>query len=80
LNLYKDEIAVKSTIKSLLQDTDNALMQLASLTAAFEIYSDVSTEFQGFYTLLNLVPYLIVDLKDSVEAISNPFYQHRICR
>jgi hypothetical protein len=68
--LYKDEITVKQTIQSLLQDTDNAVQQLSSLTAALEIYSDVSSEFQGFLTLLNLVPYLVTELKDTVQAIT----------
>ena len=57
-NIYKDEIDVKQTLQALLGDTASATKQIQSLTAALEIYSDISVEFQTIFNIIDLIPEL----------------------
>jgi len=68
--LYTDEVEIKSSIRSLLSDTSNAITLINQLTAALEVYSDVSLEFSTFMSLLDLMPSLIYEIQDSILALT----------
>ena len=68
--LFNDEAEIKTSIKSLLSDTNDALQQISRLTAALEIFSDIDVEYQAFFALLNLVPHLINDVRQSITALT----------
>ena len=67
--LFSEETEVKQTLKTLLQDSGNALNQIQALAASLEIYSDVHMEYQSFLSLLSLLPYIIGDMKESITEI-----------
>ena len=67
--LFSEETEVKQTLKTLLQDSGNALNQIQALAASLEIYSDVHMEYQSFLSLLSLLPYIIGDMKESITAL-----------
>jgi len=69
--LYTDEKSVKTTLQTLLADSNSALEQIRSLTAAMEIVNDVSIEWSTVFSLIDLMPQLIQDLHDSVSALSS---------
>jgi len=70
-NLYTDEKQVKTTLQALLADSNNAIEQIRSLTAAIEIQNDVSLEWSTIFSMIDLMPELIQDLHDSVFALSS---------
>jgi len=70
-NIYKDEVEVKQTLQALLGDTASATKQIQSLTAALEIFSDISVEFQTIFNIIDLLPELVRELHDSVTALAS---------
>ena len=70
-DIYKDEIEVKETLQALLGDTNDALQQVRGLTAALEIFSDISVEFQAIFNIIDLLPELIKDIHDSISALAS---------
>ena len=46
-------------------------MQIQQLTAVLEIFSNVSVEFATFFSMVDLVPYLVMEIKESLTALSS---------
>ncbi len=69
VTLYSDEISLKQSLQTLLNDEGTLVNKIAHLAAAMETLSDISLEYANFASTLNLVLVIIRDLEHSVIAV-----------
>ena len=66
--LYKSEASIKEALQQVLLDEKDTVNRLNQLIISMEILSDVEVEFSSFASILSLIPTMIDEIADAIDA------------
>jgi hypothetical protein len=71
MKLYADESAMQHSLETLLSDESELAKQLATLSKALEIMSDVDIQFASVMSAIDQIPFLIQELETLTMSVVN---------
>jgi hypothetical protein len=69
MSLYKDENTMNVKLTDLLREDASLSKQMSLLVKSLEVTSDIAIEFAVVQTILELIPVLIAECRETVESV-----------